>query len=111
MSVEMSAGKVVLRGRCGVEEAENLLSLLLSHPEAAVVLEAETIHTALWQVLLAVRPSVEGKPLQAFCAHHVMPLIVGTGDREQGFGRTTTGVRSICISERRRAGNVTGRTK
>ena len=86
MSVEMSAGKVVLRGRCGVEEAEKLLSLLLSHPDAAVVLEAETIHTALWQVLLAVRPSVEGKPLQPFSAQYVMPSIVGDDARKPGFG-------------------------
>jgi hypothetical protein len=86
MSVEMSAGKVVLRGRCGVEQAETLLSLLLSHSGATVVLEAETIHTALWQVLLAVQPSVEGEPLQPFCAQHVMPLIGGSGRRKQSRG-------------------------
>jgi hypothetical protein len=86
MSVEMRAGKVVLQSRCGVEEAEKLLSLLVSHPDAAVVLEAETIHTALWQVLLAARPTVEGEPRQIFCAQHVMPLIVGNGSREQRRG-------------------------
>lgn len=76
MTVEVTPDRVVLRGRCGVEEAESLLAALIEVPERVVALEAERVHTALWQVLIALKPSIEGRPKDAFVMQHIMPLVL-----------------------------------
>lgn len=61
MTVKWLDGRIMLQGRCRVEDAEALLSALQQHPDAVVQLDtAETIHSAIIQVLLAGKPRIEG---------------------------------------------------
>ncbi len=54
-------GVILLEGACPVEEAETLLALLLSAPGAIVDWSACTkLHTAVFQVLVALRPRLRG---------------------------------------------------
>ena len=78
MTVTAEDREIRLTGNCGVAEAEILLSALLEAPDSRVVLAAERIHTALWQVLLAMRPDIEGKAPDGFAAKHLLPLIIAT---------------------------------
>lgn len=67
MSVVLKNGSIVLSGACGVEEAETLVNLIQGNPDTAVNLaEAGPVHTALWQVLLALAPPVTGEPQDPF---------------------------------------------
>jgi hypothetical protein len=55
------SGKVVLEGRCPVEDAEQLLQMLQSNPGAPCDLTlCNHLHTAVVQVILAARPSLIG---------------------------------------------------
>ena len=47
MTIEVNGDRIVLKGRCGVEEAEPLLAALAERPDRLVVSEAERLHTAL----------------------------------------------------------------
>lgn len=76
MSVTMQQGTIALIGDCGVEEAETLLSLLQGNAGAAVDLAAAgRIHTALWQVLLALRPVLVGAPADPFSRQWLVPAL------------------------------------
>lgn len=62
MTVALKNGSIVLVGTCEVGEAETLVSLIQSNPGAIVdVSEAGAVHTALWQVMLALSPTVIGE--------------------------------------------------
>lgn len=75
MTIDISADRIVLKGRCGVEEAEPLLTALLDDPARSVAIEAEKVHTALWQVLLATRPQIEGVFGDTFVARHILSML------------------------------------
>ena len=76
MSVTIEGGAVLLVGDCGVEEAEDLVRLLQSHPGAAVDLSAARhVHTALWQALWALSPETLGLPLDEFAGLWLAPLL------------------------------------
>jgi hypothetical protein len=75
MTVAVEGMEIRLTGRCGVEEAETLLAALHAAPESRVVLAAERVHTSLWQVLLALRPEVEGEAPDPFSAQFILPQI------------------------------------
>lgn len=77
MTVKSEGLEITLTGNCEVGEAEILLSALLESPQSRVVLAAERIHTALWQILIAMRPHVEGRPPDGFSGTHILPLIIG----------------------------------
>lgn len=82
MSVAMQDGAIAVGGDCGVEEAETLLRLLLEHPLAPVDLAgAGRLHTALVQVLLATRRSVQGALPASFLGTWVLPQVLD-GERE-----------------------------
>jgi len=83
MSVSTSPERIVLHGRCGVEEAEPLLAALTEAPGRPVVIEAERLHTALWQILIALRPVVVGTPKDTFVMQHIMPLLLSTPDTKE----------------------------
>jgi hypothetical protein len=58
-----SNGTIVLEGSCPDDDAERLLQLLMSTPGAVVDWRlCETAHSAVIQVLLAVRPPLQGPP-------------------------------------------------
>ncbi|HEV7321815.1 MAG TPA: hypothetical protein VGO04_24690 [Ensifer sp.] len=75
MTVTVEEQEIRLTGRCGVDEAETLLSALSAAPHRRVVLDAERMHTALWQVLLAMRPTISGEAPDRFSADYILPLI------------------------------------
>jgi hypothetical protein len=77
MSVRIGEdGAILLEGPCPIEDAEALLGLLLSHPEAQVDWRAcERAHTAVVQLLLASGRSIEGPPSDGFLAHHINPAL------------------------------------
>ncbi|RDJ20854.1 hypothetical protein DWF00_28335 [Bosea caraganae] len=75
MTITVTDHEIRLTGRCGVDEAEALLAALSESPQNRVVLAAERIHTALWQVLVALRPSVLGEAPDRFSAEYILPLI------------------------------------
>ena len=63
MSVELKGGVIVLSGRCTVEEAETLMTALLEHPGLVLDLTGvQKLHTAVLQIILALRPPVRGNP-------------------------------------------------
>ena len=81
MSLRLQQGWIVLEGRCGAEDAELLLRELRDGPGAAVNLTGvQTMHLAVLQVLLVVRPQIGGPPADAFLRKILLPLI-SDGDR------------------------------
>lgn len=78
MSVTLRDGSIVLVGTCDVGEAETLVGLIQGHPNAVVELsEAGAVHTALWQVLLALSPAVAGEPSDPFVQRWIVPQLAG----------------------------------
>ena len=76
MSVVNTGSVIVLSGDCGVEEAETLLNLIQSHPDLAVDISgAGSVHTALWQILLALSPVLVGEPPDPFVRQWIIPAI------------------------------------
>jgi len=63
MSIEIASDCIHLAGVVMVEEAESLATHLKEHPQSAVNLSAcESMHSAVLQVLLALRPKLVGLP-------------------------------------------------
>ena len=75
MTVTVEGHEIRLTGRCGVDEAETLFAALSVSPQSQVILAAERIHTALWQVLIALRSNVAGDAPDRFSAEYILPLI------------------------------------
>ena len=77
MSIALSAGgTIVLEGECLNDEAEVLLQLLLSTPEAVVDWRLCTaLHSAVIQVLLVAAPPMLGPPAGAALKRWVEPVI------------------------------------
>jgi hypothetical protein len=76
MSVTVEHGLIRLTGRCGPEDAEAVLVALQEGRDRTVDLDGvEKLHTAVAQVLLAVRPPVHGTPEDAFLANHLAILL------------------------------------
>ena len=69
------AGTIDLGADCSVEEAETLLHLFLEHKGARVNASAcEHIHTAVFQVLMAIKPSCSGEPEDDFLKRLLTPV-------------------------------------
>jgi hypothetical protein len=63
MTVRLDDRVIHLEGDCHVEDAEPLLHLLQTEPNRTVDISAVgAIHTAVLQLLLALRPRVVGRP-------------------------------------------------
>ena len=77
MTVRLRAdGVIALEGVCAIEDAETLQGLLLAHPDAPVDWRScRSVHTAVIQILLVVRPPLQGPPADAFLRTHVAPLL------------------------------------
>jgi hypothetical protein len=76
MSVLLKDGLIVLAGDCGVEEVETLVGLIQGNPGVRVdVGKAGVVHTALWQVLLALAPDVTGEPRDPFIRRWIAPRL------------------------------------
>jgi hypothetical protein len=81
MPVVTSANGAALSGVCGVAEAETLHIWLLDHPTARIDLtDCQHVHTAVLQVLLALRPAIVGQPDDPGLAGWLMPLLADAAD-------------------------------
>lgn len=71
MTVRSHEGQIILEGRCRVEDAETLLTALQQQRDGVVHLgKAETIHSAVIQVLLAAKPRIEGASKHEFLTRY-----------------------------------------
>jgi hypothetical protein len=79
MTVRVGAGgHIELVGACPGADAEPLLQLLLADPGATVDWrDCRSAHTAVVQVLMAVRPKLLGPPADAHLEDWVTPAITG----------------------------------
>ncbi len=76
MTVRAGDGVVFLEGDCPVEDAEPLLAALLGAPGSVLDLSGcAGMHSAVFQVLLALRPRTRGKPPDGFLQRWVVPLL------------------------------------
>ena len=77
MSVRRSDDAILLSGDCPVEDAEELLGLLLQVPGAPVDIGyCGHVHTAVAQVLLAARPEIRGAVPNSFFGTWVLPHLL-----------------------------------
>ncbi len=76
MSIRLDGPVIRLEGECRVEEAEPLLALLQEDPGREVDLAAAgPLHTAVVQVLFALRPRIGAVPQDGFLTHWLLPLL------------------------------------
>ncbi len=76
MPIEYKKTVAVLSGICTVEEAEELLEWLHAHPGGKVNLkDLEHPHTAVLQVLMALRPSVSVPPQDEAMRAWLLPAL------------------------------------
>lgn len=76
MSVRLTDNVIHVDGMGAVADAEPILAALHEDPSRVVDLSAATrLHSAIVQLLLAVRPSVKGVPADAFYAAHIVRLL------------------------------------
>ncbi len=92
MSVRLDGDIIRLEGRCGVEEAERFLVLLQEAPGRRVDLAGvETLHTALVQIIMALRPQLIGECGDVFVREWILPPLAtssaGNGIDGQAFDK------------------------
>lgn len=76
MTVSLDGETIRLDGDCQVEDADSLVSLLIAHPQSRVDLSGcGTMHAAVFQALLAVRPKLDGAPTDGFAREWLLPLL------------------------------------
>lgn len=89
MSVRLDGTTIRLEGPCRVEDAEPLLGWLQADRQRVVDLtEAQHLHAAVVQVLMALRPAIRGIPKDPFLRDWIHPALTGEGpaDREPAGG-------------------------
>jgi hypothetical protein len=71
MMVKSEEGRIVLEGRCRIEDAETLLQALQYSPGSIVdIQQADKLHTAVVQVLLAANRPIRGISKHEFLARY-----------------------------------------
>jgi ABC-type transporter Mla MlaB component len=76
MTVHLEGHAIHLQGECRVEDAERLLEHLQADRSRRVDLSrAGTLHTAVVQVLLALRPAISGRSDDPFVRDWIEPLL------------------------------------
>jgi hypothetical protein len=78
MSVRLDGNVIILEGPCRVEDAEPLLGWLQADRGRMVDLAgAEHLHAAVLQVLMALRPAIQGEAKDAFLRDWIAPALMG----------------------------------
>ncbi len=78
MPIRFGKNSVVLDGACAVEEALPLLEYLQAHPRAKVTMRGCTqMHTAVFMVLVGIRPPIASLPDEAFMKRWFAPALKG----------------------------------
>ena len=77
MTVVIEKDRILIQGIYGADDVEVLMSALRAHGSSIVDLsEADHLHTAILQVLLAFRPSITGTPRDSFIRTWLIPVLV-----------------------------------
>ena len=77
MSVSLDGNVVRLYGDCPVEDAETVMRLLQAAVDPDVSLaDVRILHTAVLQVLLALRPKLVGPVRDPFISRWLVPLLM-----------------------------------
>jgi hypothetical protein len=77
MSVSLDGNAVRLYGDCPVEDAETVMRLLQAAVDPDVSLaDVRILHTAVLQVLLALRPKLVGPVRDPFISRWLAPLLM-----------------------------------
>lgn len=85
MSVRLDGNVIILEGQCRVEDAEPLLGWLQADRGRTVDLtDAEHLHAAVLQVLMALQPAVRGTARDAFLRDWIIPALIGKSLLESG---------------------------
>ena len=83
MSVRLDGNFIILEGPCRVEDAEPLLGWLQADRGRMVDLAgAEHLHAAVLQVLMALRPVIQGTARDAFLRDWIIPTLMGESPLE-----------------------------
>ncbi len=78
MSVRLEGQVIVLEGVCRVEDAEPLLRWLQADASRLVDLsEAEHLHAAVLQILMAFKPGLKGAAADPFLRAWIAPVLSG----------------------------------
>jgi anti-anti-sigma regulatory factor len=76
MSVRLNGSIILLEGQCRVEDAEPLLGWLQADRSRVVDLTGtEHVHAAVFQVLMALRPSIKEGGKDAFIREWLIPIL------------------------------------
>ena len=76
MSVRLDGNVILLEGACRVEDAEPLLAWLQADKGRMVDLtDAEHLHAAVLQVLMALRPVLRGEAKDSFLRDWITPAL------------------------------------
>ena len=76
MSVSVEATIIRLHGSCGTEDVEPLiLALEKTSPKPVDLTDAEHLHAAVLQTLLAYRPAISGSPRDSFVRTWLIPIL------------------------------------
>ncbi len=79
MSVRLEGHVIRLEGQCRVEDAEPLLGWLQADRSRIVDLtDAEHLHAAVLQVLMALEPSIQGTAKDPFIGCWIAPSLITT---------------------------------
>jgi hypothetical protein len=93
MSIELVGDVIQLAGSQNVDDPERLLALLHDDRQRTVDLtQAVTLHTAIFQILLAYRPNLIGPAADPFFNRWLMPLLT-LADRDV-MHRTDIGLKA-----------------
>ncbi len=80
MSVRLDGNVILLEGPCRVEDAEPLLRWLQADPGRTIDLtDAEHLHAAVLQILMALRPALKGRAKDAFLRDWITPALSAAG--------------------------------
>ena len=75
MTIRIDGDTIHLEGHCRIEEAETLLVALQENGDRRVELgQLGRLHLALAQILLAIRPKMQGVPIDPFLRDWFVPL-------------------------------------
>ncbi|MEO5333787.1 MAG: hypothetical protein H7839_17380 [Magnetococcus sp. YQC-5] len=81
MPVTYTDQEAILTATVAIEEAETLLAWLKEHGQGSVNVQGcQHLHTAVLQVLLALRPPLGEPPTDPFLKEHVWPLLQSDGE-------------------------------
>jgi hypothetical protein len=76
MSARLDGNIILLEGQCRVEDAEPLLGWLQADSSRVVDLtDAEHLHAAVFQILMALRPPIREGEKDAFVQDWLIPIL------------------------------------